>query len=59
MCASGVILQDKVDKLLGDIKGIKSYINAILVLNKGRISNNIDHIRVIFARPHASHLKIN
>ena len=34
MCASGDIPQSKVDELLGDIKGIKTYINDILVLSK-------------------------
>ena len=34
MCASGDIFQAKADKLLGDIKGLKTYINDILVLIK-------------------------
>ena len=34
MCASGDILQSKVDKIIGDIKVIKTYINDILVLIK-------------------------
>ena len=33
-CASEYIFQAKVDNLLGDIEGIKTYINDILVLNK-------------------------
>ena len=31
-CASGDILKFKVDELLGDIKGVKTYIDDILVL---------------------------
>ena len=33
-CASGDIFQAKVDNLLGYIKGIKTYIDDILVLSK-------------------------
>ena len=36
VCALGGIFQAKVDKLLGDIKGIKIYIDDILVLRKDR-----------------------
>ena len=41
MCASGDIFQDKVDKLLGDIKGVKMYINNILVLRRGIFEKHI------------------
>ena len=34
MCPSGDIFQAKVDKLLGDIQGVKTYIDDILVLSK-------------------------
>ena len=34
MCASGDIFQATVDELLGDIKGVKMYIDDILVLGK-------------------------
>ena len=34
VCASGDIFQSKVDELLGDIKGVKTYIGDILVLDK-------------------------
>ena len=34
MCASGYILQYKVDKLLSDIEVVKGYIDDILVLRK-------------------------
>ena len=34
LCASGYIFQAKVEKLLGDIKGVKNYIDDILVLSR-------------------------
>ena len=34
MCASRDILQSKIDELLSDIEGVKTYINDILVLTK-------------------------
>ena len=34
MCASGYTFQDKVDKLIGDIEGVKKYINNIFLLIK-------------------------
>ena len=32
MCASGDIFQAKVDELIGNIEGVKMYINDILIL---------------------------
>ena len=34
MCASGYIFKAKLDKLLSDIKSVKTYIDDILVLSK-------------------------
>ena len=34
MVISGDIFQDKVNKLLGDIEGVKAYIDEILLLKK-------------------------
>ena len=42
MCASGDIFQSKVDKLLGDIEGVKMYINDILILIKDCFRNHIE-----------------
>ena len=42
MCASGDIFQSKVDKLLGDIEGVKLYINDILILIKDCFRNHIE-----------------
>ena len=53
------IFQDKVDKLLGDIEGVKTYIDDILVLSKDRFEKHIDQLRIIFGRLRASGLKIN
>ena len=41
MCASGDIFQAKVDEMFGDIKGVKTYIDYILVLSKERLSKHI------------------
>ena len=37
LCASVDIFQSKVDKLLGDIDGVKTYIDNILVLGEGSL----------------------
>ena len=53
------IFQSKLDKILGDIKGIKTYINGILVLIKERFYNHIYQLRVIFSRLRSTGLKVN
>ena len=40
-CTSGDIFQDKVEKLLSDIKGVKTYIDDILLLVKANFSKHI------------------
>ena len=50
MCPSGDIFQAKVDKLLGDIQGVKTYIDDILVLSKDSFENHIKQLRMIFYR---------
>ena len=59
MCTSGDIFQDKVDELLGDIEGIKRYIDDILVLIKDSFENYIEQLRIIFGRSRSSGLKFN
>ena len=59
MCASGDIFKAKVDKLLSDIEGIKKYINNIIVLGKGGLSQHIDQLRAILARLRDPGLKCN
>ena len=59
LCDSGDIFQAKVDKLLGDIKVVKTYIDNILVLIKDRSPNKTYQIRVIFSRMCVTGLKPN
>ena len=56
MCASGDIFQAKIDELLGDIKGVKTCINDILVLSKDIFEKNIGHLKIIFSRLRAAGL---
>ena len=55
----GAIFQGKVDKLLGDIEGVKNYIDVILVLSKDCFTNKIDQLRIIFSRLHTAGSEIN
>ena len=59
MCASGDIFQSKVDKIIGDIEGVKTYINDISVLRKHIFSNHIEQPRRIFGRLRAAGLNVN
>ena len=59
ICALGNIFQTKVDKLLGDIDGVKKYIDDIPVLGKDTFENNTDKMRIILGRLRAAGLKAN
>ena len=59
MCASGNIFQSKVDELLGNIEGVKTYIYDILVLGKDSFESHIEQLRIIFGRLRAAGLKFN
>ena len=59
MCASGYIFQSKVDELLCDIEGVKTYSNDIIVLSKDCFKNDIEQLRMIFGRFCAEGLKVN
>ena len=59
MCDSEDILQGKVEKLLGDIEGIKTYIDDIIVLSKYCFRNHIDQLRIIFGRLCVAELNFN
>ena len=59
MRTSWGIFQAKVDELLGDIEGGKTYIYDILVLGKDRFENHIEQLRIISERLHAAGLKSN
>ena len=49
MCVSSDIFQSKVDELHSDIEGVKTYIDDIMVLDKGFFYQDIDQLRIIFA----------
>ena len=59
MCASGDIFQAKVYKLLGDIKGIKTYIGDILISSRDGFENHIEQLKIIFGRLSDADLKVN
>ena len=59
MCVLGDILQSKVDELPGDIEGVKTYIDDIIILIKDRFKNHIEKMRIIFVRLRTAGLKVN
>ena len=59
MCALGYIFQDSLDKLLGNIEGVKMYIDDMIVSDKDSFEKHIHQMRIIFGRLHASGLKVN
>ena len=59
MCDLGDILQAKVNNLIGDIEGVKTYIDNILFLRKERLSKHIEHLSIIFGVLRAAGLKFN
>ena len=59
MWASGDIFQAKVDKLLGDIEGVKTYTDDILVLIKDWFKNYTEQLMIIFGTLRTSGLKFN
>ena len=59
MCASRYIFQAKLDKLLGDIEGVKIDIDDILVLRRYFFKMYIYQWMTIFGRLRAAGLKDN
>ena len=59
LCAFYDIFQAKVDELLSNIKGFKTYIDDILVLGKGIFSQHIYQLIVIFSRIHNKVIKVS
>ena len=59
LVSSGDIFQAKVNELLGDIEGVKAYIDDILVLNKGTFKDHVAQLRICFQRIRKAGLKIN
>ena len=59
MFSSGYIFQVKVDKIHGDIEGIKTYINYILLLIKERFYKHIYQLKLILDILRAASIKVN
>ena len=59
MYTSGEIFQAELDNLIGDIDGVKTYIDDILALSKGIFSNHIEQLKIIFGILHPTGLKVN
>ena len=59
MCALVDISQAKVDDLLGDIKGIKTYIDNIIILGKDWFTKRMEQLMIIFGGLLAAGLKMN
>ena len=59
MCASVDIFQAKVEEMIGDIEGVKTYIDDILVLSQYILSNHIEKLSIIFDRLRTEGLKSN
>ena len=59
MCALGDTLKAKAENILGDIKGVKTYINDIFVLRKERFSKHVDQLRIVFGRLRPEGLKVD
>ena len=59
MCASGDILQAKVENLLGNMQGAKTCIEDILLLSKDCFTKHIEQLRIIFGSLRAAGLKFN
>ena len=45
--------------MLGDIEGVKTYINDTLALKKDKLFKYMEQLRIIFGRLHATGLKVN
>ena len=48
VCASGDVFQAKLYELPGDIEGVKTYTDAILVLSEESFSKHIEQLSIIF-----------
>ena len=59
MCASGDIIQAKVDELIDNIKGAKMYIDNLLVLRKDSFEKQIEQLRIIVVRLRGAGLNVN
>jgi Reverse transcriptase (RNA-dependent DNA polymerase). len=57
-CCSSDIFQAKVDQLLGDIEGVKTYIDDILVIGKGSFNDHLKQLDTCFKRIQDAGLKV-
>lgn len=53
------IFQAKIYKLMGDLEGVKAYIDDILVINRGSFSQHLEQLEDIFKCCQKSNLKLN
>ena len=49
LCALVYILQVRVDNLIGDTEGVKTYIDDIIFFGKDCLKNHIYQMRIIFS----------
>ena len=59
MIISGDVFQSKVYDLIGDINGVRTYIDDILCIGKGTFEENINQLEEIFSRFQKARLKVN
>ena len=57
-CAPDVF-QSKINGLLGDIEGVKAYLDDILILDTGTYTEHIERVEKVFSRMQQAGLKIN
>ena len=59
MCSLDDTLQDKVDEMLGEIEGVKIYINDLLVLSKKRFYKHIEQLRITYSTLHVDYIRFS
>lgn len=59
MVVSGDVFQSKVYDLIGDIEGVRTYIDDILCIGKGTFEEHLKQLEEIFRRFHKAGLKVN
>ena len=53
------IFQAKIYELMGDLEGVKAYLDDILVIKKGSFSQHLEQLEEVFRRCLKSNLKLN
>ena len=59
MACSPDIFQAKIYELLGDIQGVKAYIDDILVIKRGSFDEHLQQLEEVFGRCQKAGLKMN